>query len=249
MMLSYGNKNEEVDVLLHYTEEEWKGLFASIGALWVHDGNPKRPHAHLTKGGHSDGFFNFDVIAGHPALRKQAAHDLFQRVITPHADIFRGIEGKGRRFRTIGPAMGAVTLADDIAALIPEHFVEVESSCSGYTEKVVDKDGNVLRMKCHRLKPQPGERIVACEDTITSGGSVAMSIAAIEECGVEVLPFVLCIMNRSGLTHVGDREIIAFINQPMHNWTPEECPLCTQGSEALRAKHGDNWARLNASYD
>jgi len=33
-----------------------------LGALWIHDGNPQRPHALLTSGNHSNGFFNASFI-------------------------------------------------------------------------------------------------------------------------------------------------------------------------------------------
>jgi hypothetical protein len=54
-------------------------------------------------------------------------------------------------------------------------------------------------------------------------------------------------VNRSGLTEVNGMKIVALIDHPMPMWAPEECPLCPQGSEAIRAK-GENWARLTAAY-
>lgn len=41
----------------------WIDRFKERDALWLHDGNVRRPHALLTSGKHSDGFFN-SVLRG-----------------------------------------------------------------------------------------------------------------------------------------------------------------------------------------
>ena len=63
-----------------------------------------------------------------------------------------------------------------------------------------------------------------------------------------MFPFVAVLVNRSGLTEVGGKKIVALIDRPMPMWTPDECPLCKAGSEAIRAKGSENWARLKATY-
>ena len=85
-----------------------------------------------------------------------------------------------------------------------------------------------------------------CEDVLTTGGSVDLTIDAVESSGGAVMPFILVLVNRSGLTEASGKKIITLINRPMPMWIPDECPLCREGSEAIRPK--DNWARLNASY-
>jgi hypothetical protein len=35
----------------------------------------------------------------------------------------------------------------------------------------------------------------------------------------------------------------------MPMWTARDCPLCMQGSEAIRPKGKENWDRLNKKYD
>ena len=54
----------------------WIGQYKQKGALWIHDGNMRRPHALLTSGKHSSGFFNSRlVIPDEVLLRDAAAED------------------------------------------------------------------------------------------------------------------------------------------------------------------------------
>ena len=92
----------------------------------------------------------------------------------------------------------------------------------------------------------PNQSILLCEDVLTTGGSVDLAATAVTNAGGIVLPFILVLVNRSGLTEANGKKIVALIDRPMPMWTPEECPLCKQGSEAIRPK--DNWMRLNAAY-
>jgi hypothetical protein len=82
------------------------------------------------------------------------------------------------------------------------------------------------------------------EDVLTTCGSIDLTATAVTNAGGIVLPVILALVNRSGLTEVSGKKIIALIDRPMPMWTPDECPLCKVGSEALRPK--DNWAKLNA---
>ena len=81
---------------------------------------------------------------------------------------------------------------------------------------------------------------------LTTGGSVDRAATAVTNAGGIVLPFLLVLVNRSSLTEASGKKIVALIDRSMPMWTPDECPLCKDGSEAVRPK--DNWARLNATY-
>jgi hypothetical protein len=84
---------------------------------------------------------------------------------------------------------------------------------------------------------------------LTTGASVGLAAKAVVDAGGTVLPFIAMLVNRSGQKEVEGKHIIALINQPMSTWTPDVCPLCKQGSEAISPKRPEtNWARLNAEY-
>ncbi len=198
-------------------------------AFWKHDGRANRPHALLTKGGHSDGFFNWSMVAQFPLVEKHVVADLFERLnertgLTPFP--FSAV---------CAPGNGAITLSQSLAREMGE---KIKPRIRGiFTEK---KDGRVC---LDRFSVKQGEHVIVCEDTITSGGSVTETIRAVEAAGGICSPFILCVCNRSGTAQIGEREIIPLIEVPMNNWAASECPLCKQGSKAIPPKK-ENWQHL-----
>lgn len=201
----------------------WMQEFVWAGAIWLHDGSAKSPHALLTSGLHSDGYVNCTLVMQRPALVRGmlTAHDGL-RPLLPSDD--------EKPDWVVGSAMGAITFAFAAA--------EQMGALAGFTEK----DGD--SMKLGRFSIQAGAKVLAVEDVISTGGSTLKTIEALRRCeGVRILPYVLCLVNRSGLGRMGDYQIRALITPSIHTWKPEECPLCTQGSKALRPK--EHWKELS----
>jgi len=220
------------------TESDWIKAYQKKGALWIHDGNPKRPHALLASGNHSSGFFNSEIVMEHPHSLNQAASDLVE-LLVDNRHHPRDID------RVVGPAMGAITLAHDVARQI--NLRSGRQCLRAYTEK--DGEGESKRMVFKRTAIQLGEFVLLVEDVLTTGGSVDLTAAAVINAGGRVAPFVAVIVNRSGLKEMGGKKILSLIDHSMPMWTPsEECPLCKNGSEAVRPKNTVSWERLNATY-
>ena len=219
------------------TAEAWIEEYRRRGALWIHDENSKRPHALLTSGNHSSGFFNSELVMEDSTLLDEACFDLVQSLCEKGLNL-------DEVDRVVGPAMGAITLAHDLSRQIARHCKHI--CLRAYTEKGLDGDKPVHVFT--KTKIWPRERILPSEDVLTTGGSVVLTTNAVLNAGGIVLPFVAVLVNRSGLTEVDGKKIVALIDRPMPIWTPDECPLCQAGSEAIRPKGTDNWARLNAEY-
>lgn len=206
----------------------WMDRFRQKGAYWVHDGNSRRPHALLTSGDHSSGFFNSEMISEDPILLDEASHTL--------AVLVEEIVKLVRIKRVVGPAMGAIRLAHSLAVRISNR--KNRTCLSGYTQDGVFK----------RTLVQVGEEVLCCEDVITTGASLEKTIRAVEDAGGIAIDVVVALVNRSNLTEVRGHKIISLISREMPVWKPEECPLCKEGSEALRPKEAGNWAKLNQTY-
>jgi orotate phosphoribosyltransferase len=234
---------------VYRTRENWADLLQKMGLLWTHDGNPKRPHALLTSGGHSDGFFNGNkLLSDYPRLARELAYDLVE---LPVREVFSGhnlgSELQGAGFmpnRVIGPAFGAITWADKIADAL--------NVGSAFTIPI--GEGKDKTFKLEKRFNINGELVLLAEDTITTGGSVEKTIAVVLENGAKIAPIIVAICNRSGLAKIGDPKtgdykIVAMIEKHMQNWDPKvHCPLCKLGSEAIRPKEANNWVRLTATY-
>lgn len=219
----------------------WTECYKDKGALWLHDGNVKRPHALLTSGKHSNGFFNSELVMEDSELLNRASSDLVALLFESGLKIYEVN-------RVVGPAMGAITLAHDLARQITlMRGLNVLPPClRAYTEKEETSTG--VRMVFKRTKIWEGEGVLLCEDVLTTGGSVGLTASAVTEAKGEVLPFLAILVNRSGLSDVSGKKIVALIDQPMPMWSADDCPLCKQGSEAIKPKDAKNWMRLNATY-
>ena len=222
------------------SEKYWIEEYTKRGALWIHDGNPKRPHALLTSDKHSNGFFNSELVTQDACLLDGASSALVDALFTER-ETLEDID------RVVGLAMGAITLAHDICRHIAESTFDREPCLRAYTEKKQATDGSTV-MVFVKTRIIPGEDIVLCEDVLSTGKSVDATAAAVTKAGGILLPYVLVLVNRSGLKEVSGKKIIALIDRPMPMWDPDECPLCKEGSEAIRPKENENWARLNAEY-
>lgn len=208
---------------MYRTEKEWAEKFIALGAFWIHDGNPNRPHALLTRGKHSNGFFDGTKVIQRPSLLGEACNDL--------------LEGSDAGNLTpdwvIGSALGAIPIAHEFARQL--------DIMAGFTERAMDES-----MGLKRFTLKPGSEVLVVEDTITTGMTTEETVEALEGAGAIIQPPIYALMNRSGRAKLTGLPIIALVNREMPIWKPEECPLCTVGSEAVRPK--ENWKKLNAEY-
>lgn len=203
----------------------WAEHFVAAGGLWKHDGTPARPHALLTSGLHSDGFVNGSLLIQYPALLGKIVGEWAESIGN------RG-DDHGAPAWVCGSAFGAITIAYEMARQL---------GCrAAFTEPV---DG-ALALK--RFPIQGGDRVIVVEDVVTTGGSTLRTIAALEAAGAVVAPEVYILVDRSDGTALAPRTIVPATRVTVNAWTPEACPLCAAGSEAVRAKA--HWDRLTASY-
>lgn len=200
---------------------DWKRIFEERGAIWIHDGTPDRPHALLTSGLHSDGFVNCTFITQEPVL--------MQRIVS---DEGLGPDLPAERVDwVVGSAMGAITFAYAVAQKL--------GAKAAYTER--EGEG----MKLLRFEIGRGERVLVVEDALSTGVSTAKTIRGVLDGGVQkkdLIPRIICLVNRSGKSHLEGYEVRALLNLDIHTWQASECPLCRSGSSAVRPKK--NWREL-----
>ncbi len=155
----------------------------------------------------------------------------------------------------------ASMLAEALAKLIQESGIEVNTVCApalggilaGYELAralnvrsifVERKEGNMELRRGFEVKQ--GEKILICEDIITTGGSAMEAAKIIEELGATVVAFA-SLANRGFCKREGsDLEPKAECKLPskvpffalddftFEMFSPEECPLCKAGSQAIK---------------
>jgi orotate phosphoribosyltransferase len=96
------------------------------------------------------------------------------------------------------------------------------------------------------FKVAKGEKILICEDIITTGGSAMEALEIIETLGAEVVAFA-SLANRGFCKREGtditpkpecklptDRPLFALDDFLFEMYTPKECPMCKEGSKAIK---------------
>ncbi|MGC9350821.1 MAG: orotate phosphoribosyltransferase [Sulfurovum sp.] len=157
----------------------------------------------------------------------------------------------------------AAELTDALAAMIKEAGIEVDTVCApalggvlaGYElarsldvrSIFVEKDGEGGMELRRGFDIAKGEKVIICEDIITTGGSALKAAKAIEALGGKVVAFA-SLANRGFCHRVGsdveakpecklpgDIPFFALGDFTFEIYTPEECPLCKSGeSEAIK---------------
>ncbi len=219
----------------------WVDRFRSARAEWVHGGSPSEPHVVLTKkegqGNHSNTYFNCDLVAENPALLEMATIDLLfalERV---------GLSALNVQ-KTVAPAMGAITLAHELARAIACAFPD-HQCLTAYAEKTGEGTTRFFR----RSSIGASERCLLVEDTITTGTSALETAKAVMRDGGLVLPYIATLVRRSHQSRIDGYKIVSLITAgpEVEEWPPDSCPLCESGSEPVPApKDRKSWERLMA---
>jgi len=120
----------------------------------------------------------------------------------------------------IAPALGGVIVAHEVARAMGVRAL--------FTER---QDGAMKLRRGFQIKP--GERALVVEDVITTGGSTREVMEVVKQSGGEVAGAGSLIDRSVGTVDLGvPRHALASLEVPTYR--PEECPLCREGSVAIK---------------
>ena len=156
----------------------------------------------------------------------------------------------------------AALLTDALAVMIRDAGIEVDTVCApalggvvaGYElarsldvrSIFVEKKEGAMELR-RGFEVTKGEKIIICEDIITTGGSALKAAQAITALGGEVVAFA-SLANRGFCKRVGgndtakpacalpeDTPLFALADFTFEMYAPEDCPLCKEGkSQAIK---------------
>lgn len=164
-------------------------------------------HFQLTSGLHSPNYFQCARVLQYPQQAEQLCGVI--------ASCFR----RARIDAVVAPALGGIVVGQEVGRQLGVR--------SMFTER---KDG-VMQLR-RGFEIHAGERVLVCEDVVTTGGSVNEVIAIVRALGGNVAG-VGCIVDRSGgkVTFDVDEggQYVAALHMDVVTFQPHECPLCQSG--------------------
>lgn len=181
---------------------------AEVLELFRESGAMLEGHFELSSGLHSDRYFQCALLLQNPQRAERLARALAPRL--PKVEL------------VVGPALGAVTWAHEMARALGVDGI--------FTER---KDGEMTLRRGFHI--EPGTQVLVVEDVLTTGGSAKEVIRVLKGLSAQVVA-VGSILNRSGGNPFEE------FGLPLHclaevevkTWTPADCPLCAQGSAAVK---------------
>jgi len=180
-------------------------------------------HFLLSSGNHSDRYLQSAKVLEDPKRAEALAKDLAKQIIDAGISVDT----------VCAPALGGVLSGYELARALETRSIFVER-----------KDGQMELRRGFEVKA--GEKIIICEDIITTGGSALEAAKIITELGATVVGFA-ALANRGFCQRQGSDNtpkpecklpdnlpLFALADFKFAMYTPEECPMCAEGSQAIK---------------
>ncbi len=160
-------------------------------------------HFLLTSGRHSNQYFQCAKVLQYPEYTSQ--------ICSLIADHFKNYEID----TVIAPAMGGMIVGYEVARQLNKRSI--------FTER--ENKEMTLRRGFSLSK---GEKVLVCEDVVTTGGSVFEVIEIVKKFGAEIVG-VGSIVDRSNGTVNFGYEFFPSLRLNAVSYSPEECAICKEG--------------------
>jgi orotate phosphoribosyltransferase len=213
--------------------EDVTEIIKAADSLWLYQEGG--PHAKLTSGACSDGFVNLRTVICRTNLCDVFAFVLVKKLWEVY---------DGQVDFVVGSDTASLNLAYAVACILnaqtyPMHKVAIE------------KDGIKVEMQTYTgPKIPPGAKVLQVEELMTTAKTFRLVRDGINKAcpGVDFIPFLPLIVDRRAEgellnSTVDDVTLLSLVQYRIKAWT-ENCPLCAQGSEAIRPNTPEGWAKL-----
>lgn len=222
---------EKARKILTIKNIEPKEALKLCDAIWIYEGKREEPHALLTSGKHSDGYINLNAVLQFPNLCKILASHLIEL-------LRREKITREKIDAVVSSSFAAITFGYEVARQLGVIFA--------FTEK----KGNEQEWS-GRFELLEGVKILQVEELVTTlctARKVKNAVLSANpkvkfaELGGKTVVATIVWRPEKLPPEEPDYNVISLISKEIHNWDPEECPLCQKGSPALRPK--SNWQRF-----
>lgn len=194
-----------------------------VKAIYMNANAMLEGHFKLSSGNHSQYYLQSAKVLEDPKTAKLLADALSDKIKANGIDIDT----------VCAPALGGLIAGFALATALDKRSI--------FAERV---NGEMQIRRGFEITP--GERVLICEDIITTGGSAMEAAKAIEALGGVVVGFA-ALANRGFCKREGsalerkvncalpsDKPLFALADFDFEMYAPDNCPLCADGSEAIK---------------
>jgi len=159
-------------------------------------------HFQLTSGLHSPHYFQCAKVLQYPEFAHVLCGEIVERYLGRRPDA------------VIAPALGGIVVGQEVGRQLNLRTM--------FTER---KEGTMQLRRGFSVSP--GEKVLVCEDVVTTGGSVTEVMEIVRGLG-GLVAGVGAIVDRSG-GKSGILDFYAPLVMDALSYKPESCPLCAKG--------------------
>lgn len=164
-------------------------------------------HFLLTSGRHSKEYFQCAKVLQYPEYAKQLCSIIAKHFSDAEIDTI------------ISPAIGGLVVGQEVARQLNKKFIFAERD----NKKLTLRRGFVLR---------EGEKVLVCEDVVTTGGSVFETIEIVNSYNADVAGVGFIVDRSNGKIDFGYPQINV-VKLNVKSFQPDECPYCLKGQELI----------------
>ena len=194
--------------------DEYVKIFETAGAI-------RHGHFELSSGLHSATYVQCALVLQYPRFAEKLGRAL------------AGLFSDAVIEAVVSPALGGVIIGQEVARALPEPGGQDRVSGGGVPALFVERDDSGTMTMRRGFSLRPDQRVLVVEDVWTTGGSTQEAIRVVQESGGRVVA-VGALIDRSGGTIDFPVESQALLNLPIASYEPDECPLCREGSAAVK---------------
>lgn len=165
-------------------------------------------HFLLTSGRHSNQYFQCAKVLQHPLYTEQ--------VCRPIVDFFKEYEID----TIIAPAMGGIIVGYEVGRQLGKRAIFAE------------REDKALTLR-RGFSLKPGEKVLVCEDVVTTGGSVFEVIDIVKNSGAELIGVGFLVDRSNGKVQFGVPQV-STLKLDVVSYLPEQCPLCVEGIPVVK---------------
>jgi len=171
-----------------------------IMEIFTRSGALLEGHFRLTSGLHSPLYFQCALVLQYPEYCSQIAEKIRHHFSEKKIDL------------VIAPAIGGIVIAQEVGRQLGVRTL--------FTER---KDGVMALRRGFSISA--GEKVLVCEDVVTTGGSVLEVIDIVKKTGAEISG-IGYIVDRSGGKVSFGYDQYAVVQLSAQTYDPADCPLC-----------------------